>query len=61
MASDSQDSDPHSFDRTIDDGNRHRHSRALEDNGASNSGADFGMEGSALDIAVFLLVSSCID
>lgn len=44
-----------------DDGNRHAHRRALATNSSSsNSGTDFYMDGSSLDIAVFHLPEECV-
>ena len=55
VASDSQFASPESSGNTKYDGNR----RILAgNNSSSNVGIDYGMEGSALDIAVFQLVSS---
>ena len=69
MATESQESsDPASSQTsgdTKDDGDRHNYRRALADkssnssSSSSSSGIDFYMDGSALDIAVFHLVS-CI-
>lgn len=64
VASDSEVNTPQSSsDSTKNDGNRHDFRRALASNSnsssSSNSGADFPMEGSALEIAVLKLDDEC--